>query len=700
MTTIATFRLTLVALVGAFLPIDLAVRPAVPVVARAEAADADLAVEVEGACSAESADPDCAPADPPVVEPESAERIVDYNSDIVVDADGGLTVIESIAVVAMGEQIKRGIYRDFPTLYARTLRIGEEYVPILRTEVPFEVVSVQRDGQPEPFHTESRDNGLRVYIGAADAVLPAGPHSYRLQYKTARQLGFFADHDELYWNVTGNGWVFPIDRASASVVLPADIPRSRVTVEGWTGVQGSQERQLTAALEPLTGIPQFVTTAPLHSYEGLTILVTFPKGFVREPTAAERRAQLLHANPLLLIAPGGLLLVVLYYAVSWWLVGRDPTRGTIIPLFEPPLGLEAASLRYVGGMGYDERCFTAALVGLAVKGWARIADADGTYTVSQASERHTPLGPGEKRVNAALLSDGSLELVQKNHGKIRAAIRGLREALKSEYDGKLFRANRRWLIPGIVLSVLVILACGFSGPFEASLTFAFMMVWLTGWTFACVHLVRGVWRSWRGLTRPGAGAFERIGEGITAIVVTLFALPFLLGEVFGLFMLMQTSSVLMVPVLLVMVVVNFLFLYLLKQPTLAGRDVMDKLDGFKMYLTTAEGAELAQAAPQKTLQLYERLLPYAVALEVENQWTEQFGDELRRASQGNGDQPYRPMWFSGNSFNHFGSAHFASALSSSLSTSIASSSSPPGSRSGSSGGGSGGGGGGGGGGGW
>jgi hypothetical protein len=90
-------------------------------------------------------------------------------------------------------------------------------------------------------------------------------------------------------------------------------------------------------------------------------------------------------------------------------------------------------------MGYDERCFTAALVGLAVKGWARIQDKDGTYTVSPSNTRRTPLGPGERRINTALLGGSSIELLQKNHSKIRSAISGLREALKLEYDGKMFR---------------------------------------------------------------------------------------------------------------------------------------------------------------------------------------------------------------------------------------------------------------------
>ena len=83
--------------------------------------------------------------------------------------------------------------------------------------------------------------------------------------------------------------------------------------------------------------------------------------------------------------------MLLYYIVAWNAVGRDPRRGTIIPLFEAPLGLDAAGVRYVSGMGYDERCFTAALVSLGVKGWLRIDEKDGEFTLTRGNGKQTPL---------------------------------------------------------------------------------------------------------------------------------------------------------------------------------------------------------------------------------------------------------------------------------------------------------------------
>src|SRR5690606_29860282 len=106
------------------------------------------------------------------------------------------------------------------------------------------------------------------YIGSRDAIVTPGPHTYTLTYRTARQLGFFDTHDELYWNVTGNGWAFPIDAAAATVELPPDVPRERVTLEGYTGPMGSIERNLTTEVAA-DGTLRFRTTQPLDSYEGL-----------------------------------------------------------------------------------------------------------------------------------------------------------------------------------------------------------------------------------------------------------------------------------------------------------------------------------------------------------------------------------------------------------------------------------------------
>jgi uncharacterized membrane protein len=153
------------------------------------------------------------------------------------------------------------------------------------------------------------------------------------------------------------------------------------------------------------------------------------------------------------------------------------------------------------------------------------------------------------------------------------------------------------------------------------------------------------------------------------------------------------------------IALNVLFHHLLRAPTLAGRALMDRVEGFKMFLTAVDADRLQTIArPDKTPQLFERFLPYAFALGVEHAWAEQFAQVLSSAATAGaagGGAGYSPSWYSGAALGSFSASAFTTSFSSSFSSAVSSSSTAPGSSSGSGGGGSsGGGGGGGGGGGW
>src|SRR5579864_7474498 len=122
------------------------------------------------------------------------ERIRSFDSHIIVNADGSLEVRETIEVLAAEDQVRHGIYRDFPTRYRD--KLGNSYA------VRFEIVGVQRDGSPEPYHTEGLSDGVRIYFGDKNTFVASGKHRYVFTYTATRELGFFRDHDELYWKVT------------------------------------------------------------------------------------------------------------------------------------------------------------------------------------------------------------------------------------------------------------------------------------------------------------------------------------------------------------------------------------------------------------------------------------------------------------------------------------------------------------------
>jgi uncharacterized membrane protein len=159
-----------------------------------------------------------------------------------------------------------------------------------------------------------------------------------------------------------------------------------------------------------------------------------------------------------------------------------------------------------------------------------------------------------------------------------------------------------------------------------------------------------------------------------------------------------------VPVILIILLVGLgiLFAWLMKAPTPRGRALMDEAEGFRMYLSVAEKERLNLVhEPELTVERFEKLLPFAIALGVENQWGKKFENALSRSMQET--KTYNPSWYTGTGFGAaaFSPSNFTSTMGKSFSSAISSASTAPGSSSGSGGGGSsGGGGGGGGGGGW
>ncbi len=616
------------------------------------------------------------------------ETIREFDAWIEVQADGSLDITEVILVNAEGQQIKRGIYRDFPTIYRAWHG---------RAAVPFEVRSVTRNGVEEPWHTKEQSNGVRLYIGHADRNVPRGLHRYEIRYRTDWQLGFFPDRDELYWNVTGNGWSFIVERATASVVLPRALPAAALTLEAYTGHAGEKGRDWRARVDA-EGRARFMTTAPLMPNQGLTVVVGWPKGLVAEPTREQRFARWSRDNPEWRAGLAGLVLLLAYYFVVWHRYGRDPAGATVIPRFVPPKDVSAADARFLERRGYDDRVFTAAVVALAVKGHLRLReDDDREYTLERPRDTAAePLANDEQALLDALkLAPGdALPLRSEHAATLQAAHKALKGALRKEHLKQHFVSNGVYLIPGLVASVVALAVATFQTSRPDALAL-FMLVWLTGWTFGVYMIVMQAASIWRQFL---SGKWLMV---VPALFITVFSIPFIGGELVGLYVLFTQGSPVMAVLLLLLVGVNFAFYRLLRAPTLAGRKLLDELAGFRMYLDVAEKDALrVRSGPERTLRLFEKYLPYALALGVENAWAEQFSDILARArAQGGADAV--PRWYSGASWSAPGNG-FASALSGGLAGAIASASTSPGggSSGGGGGGSSGGGGGGGGGGGW
>jgi len=375
------------------------------------------------------------------------ERILEYRSDIHVHESGQLTVTEFIRVQAEGRNIRRGIYRDFPTRYRDRLGnyINVDFVPL----------SVHRNGSPEAWHRKKMSNGVRVYAGSESRIVEPGVHDYELVFATNRQLGFFDDHDELYFNAIGHGWVFPIDKAVVTVSLPFPVPADQLRLNIYSGQYGSKETNATAEVLN-AGKIRFETTRPLQPREGLSIAVAWPKGLIAEPGPEQKIRWFLEDNAAAIVLLLGLLAPLGWYLWAWNKVGRDPGKGVIIPRFQPPQGLSPAASRFVKDMSFDRNAFTAAVISLAVKGQLVIEEDDKDFTLKRvAGAPEAQLTRGEQAVLDSLLPhrSSSIEMDNKNHKEFQAARKALKKELKKEYLGRLFHLNGMYLAPPVLMSV-------------------------------------------------------------------------------------------------------------------------------------------------------------------------------------------------------------------------------------------------------
>ena len=619
---------------------------------------------------------------------QAEEKILSFHSDITIHPDASLTVTETITVRAENNQIKRGIYRDFPTRYR------EKFGLIRR--VGFHVRRVLRDGEPESFHLEGLPNGKRVYFGQEDVILPPGEYTYTLIYETDRQLGFFPEFDELYWNVTGNDWKFPIDKASATVRLPEGAGGKILSTAGYTGPRGARGVDFEKEIDPHRGVVIFSTTRPLALGEGLTIAVSWPKGVVTA-TGQTGAWALISDNRGFLFGLAGILVILVYYLIVWYRVGNDPEKGIIVTRYAPPGDMSPAAMRYVWNQGYDDSAFTAALINLAVKGYLTIKETFGEYSARPRSgEKKAQASPDEEKVYGALFNQRQEVFINPaNQSIIKSAVSALKRNLEYGYEKAYFVHNRWYFAIGLLLTLGVVVLSGIREALDQGNLplFFFISLWLTIWSIGVAVLVVLVVKSWMEVIQ-GSG---KIGKVIQTIFLTLFALPFVGGEILGLYFLaFQATSIPLAVLFVVSIAITLIFYGLLKAVTPLGRKRLDEIEGFRIFLEATEKDRLNYLhSPERTPELFEKFLPYALALGVEQRWAEQFSNVLSSAAA----EGRSPNWYSSRSMNTFSAGALASTLGDSLASAVASSSGSSGSGSGG-GGSSGGGGGGGGGGGW
>jgi uncharacterized membrane protein YgcG len=626
----------------------------------------------------------------------AAEKIRSFDVEIEVLEDGTLDVTEMILATVEGQQIRRGIYRDFPIAHNE-----EDGRVSLAT---FELLEVLRNGATESYHQSSEDAYARVYLGHRDVLLPVpSEQHYTLHYRTKGQLRAHDGYDELYWNVTGDRWTFRILTASVAIRLPEGTEILRhAAYTGPRGATGTDFEVMAAA----DGVYRARITAPLDRREGFTVAIGWPKGAVEIPPVqyGARGVGGKYTVPMILggvrLGPAaavfGTMMGALVLLIGWLRVGRDPAGGAIYPQFEPPARLSPAATRYVKKFGFDPTCLTAAILSMAVKGALRIVERpsdslfrDKEYTLEPLGPKQRGLSTGEHAAYHQLFS-GSQPLALTANETCGARVDKARAALKSklwdEHYGASFRRNTTYTVGGIAVGAIISIALIFITERGNMLVVAYWGI--PALVSALLTYAAGfLLFDFDNLRHGGRLTIGRLAK----ILPVLFLVVTFGGSMFSEFSfddLLALAEPSVAYAGAAFGVVAMLFHFLMAAPTKAGRKIIDEIEGFELYLRTAEEDRLEILnPPERTPELFERLLPHAVALGLSHQWAAKFADVLAKAAL--------PVWYSGS--GQFDIGGFERGFSHAVSSTTAPSRGSGGSGGGGS---SGGGGGGGGGGGW
>lgn len=555
----------------------------------------------------------------------AAETINAFTTDVVLKVDGSVEVTEIIEVNAEGSEIRRGIFRDIFTTLVNPDNSR------LRSDLT--VQSVTRDGRAEPYELEDVTTGIkRIRIGDANVYLDYGRHTYTIRYTMTRMGRFFEDHDELYWNATGNFWSFPILKSVTNITLPEGARISQLA--GYTGTVGSTEQAVTVN-RTSDRTATFTTNRTLAPGEGVTVAAAFQKGILAQPEGLTSLGNWISDHRDLVFPAFAVLLVLAYNLFAWSAVGRDPQKGTIIPLFHAPKGFSPALVHFVHKMGWTNSgwtAFTAAIFDLGVKGLVEIDNLDKNLKVTVKDKgAAADLPPGEKVIYDYIASKGTLVVNTSNGLKLNEKRGEFVKTIETENRQVYFKNNGAYVFGAIALSAALLGLLILLGVMEP----IYLLVAVVG------GIAVGVFAS----LFPKLWAGSLISKFIILVWLVLGG-GNLFGALFGFLSDFQIDNGLIAAFSIV--VVNVIFAFLMRAPTVQGRKVMDQIDGFKMYLDTAEKNRLnfEGKAPAMTVSRFESLLPYAIALGVEKPWSEHFEGELaRHAVTDAADGIYQPSWY-------------------------------------------------------
>jgi len=288
-------------------------------------------------------------------------NLPEVSQDIRIMESGKIHVVETIKA-DFTKSAHHGIYRHIPISYKDSF--GNPY------NLRFKLFGVaDENGKAQPIAAEYKSSGeYYIKIGDRD-VLYNGLMTYVVTYEVNRAVGYFDEHDELYWN-SYSEWDVPVLLSSVTVHLPKDVNESDLQSDCYTGGYGETKKDCISKVVDGETL-QFSTTKIMNSGEGFTIVAGWPKGLVGEPSSLTQIWWFVIDNWALLIP----LFVFLFLFWKWYTAGRDPkVRDTIVPRYEPPDNLTPTEVGTIVDEKVDLRDITSVVITYAVRGYLKIRE--------------------------------------------------------------------------------------------------------------------------------------------------------------------------------------------------------------------------------------------------------------------------------------------------------------------------------------
>ena len=512
----------------------------------------------------------------PQVIQAKTEAVNNFNANITIQKDGSVFIAETI-IYDFGSNQKHGIFRDIPLTAVNGPRLN-----ISVSGVSNEV------GQPYQYATSIVNNVLQVKIGNPDALI-TGIKTYIINYQVYNAIRTFDDHDELYWNVTGNQWPVAIQNANALVILP-DSPMSNVRMDCFTGSQGSTQKN--CAFNQSGSNVSYSTTQPLNANEGLTLVLGIPLGYIQntyvppQQTYPASNTSTANSNFLFGIFLGLFILFIFVLVISLFARRATKTkpkpvipselRGRpVVPEYNPPDNLPPIEIGALLDSRVDITDISSVIMDLAVRGYLKIR-----YTVQEIR-----FWPDKKDFELIKLKDGAdlahpadkiiFKLLFKSRGRVKLS--DLKEQKTTfQSDIKKIQEDTEQHLRD-------------EGYFDRTTkdkskklkTYLFM-----------------------------ATAILFIGTFLLTISPSWFGLIFIAS--FAGFV----GAVIVIPIMI---------MRLANKLTPRGIAALGKILGFKEFLQLTDKDKLRLLnAPELQPEMFEKFLPYAMVLGVEDKWAQKF----------------------------------------------------------------------------